>query len=243
MKPVVIIGQTRGGSSYVQNLIENFFGLSRKNGLPPNSLKEPWAFHGEKHSDEEIKNEYKKLISFIEQGIKKYPTFIIKDHIQHYSRYKDIFGEEFPFDEIYRDFYRIKITRTSLLEMSFSLAIAIASERYNVFFQKDTRSFFINKILFLNCMERIIEFDNQRKKWESKSILYDDSIRYEELTGNPEIDRLKFKLTADPTISGGPLTVQIIKRNDYHIVVKNWQELEELYHEKIFYYTEKYSKK
>lgn len=240
MHPIVITGMTRGGSSYLHNMVATYYGIRNFIELPPNYLTEPWRAitnpHDIRHDPLHVQQERcLEMVHRIHKEIHEYPVYIVKDHVQHYYYYEKIMGEPFPFDHIYKNFHRILITRREHLEMTFSLAISMATNTWNDFYKNKNNKLTIENDLFLRAQELIFNYDNTMNNWIKRGIRYDDTVCYEDMSGVAEKDRFKLQTTSGHRDT--PLEVAIIKRKPYKDVVINWKELEDIYHGNVLHKT------
>lgn len=234
MHPIVITGQTRGGSSYIHNLVATYYGIRNFKKHPRNYVLEPWGdiTNPLKIQNDPIEVQQERCLEMIyriHKEIHEYPVYIIKDHVQHYKYYELIMGEPFPFDRIYKNFHRILITRKDHLAMTFSLAISLTTKTWNDFGRRRDINISIPHEIFLQAKNLILSYHGDMVNWRQRGIRYDDIISYESLTGDAEKDRFKLQTTSGHRES--PLRVVITRRKSYKDAVKNWQELEKLYHD------------
>lgn len=122
---VMIIGVSRGGSTYTRQMIQLYMGMGPHQG-DGNVFNEP--IHPQNVIDSEL--EPAQFYAGVARDIRSESPCVVKDHIQHYKNYKHVTGDKFPFSEWYEGFYKIKLTRTNLKQMVFSACIARARNEW-----------------------------------------------------------------------------------------------------------------
>lgn len=215
---VVILGISRGGTTYVRQLFQLHMGLPYRGERVFNEeFRNAWE-RGE--SNDNVNEEYESLINKLKtiEG-----TVVSKDHIQHYMMYRHIMGEEFPFNEVYKDYYKIKLVRTNIKHMAYSVAIALTTGRFfNI--DDDTKVDVDLEVYKHNLMEHI--------KGCTELLLFDADfdqiINYDELSGDQVSDQKMFRPLA-ATARELPITIK--KRPPYQDVINNIDELDIVYNE------------
>jgi hypothetical protein len=165
-------------------------------------------------------NEFEKLIHKKMEEIKN-NGILVKDQILHYSRYEKITAEYFPFDELYKDFYKIKIVRKSYNDLVLSLCIAHVTNRWHLWEGQyiDLKPVYIDKETFEKCCD--IQYHYQKAITETE-LNFDEVVYYEDLVGDPNKDIKKIKLFSDAEVD----RVMVEKNPPSLEMISNKEEVE-----------------
>lgn len=211
---VVILGISRGGTTYLRQLIQMYWGLG--------PYQDEYGVFNEELNPMYVGDNIENFYSSVKQKINDVKSnCIVKDHIQHYTFYKNKMGSEFPFNEWYSDFYKIKLLRTNIKNTSLSVSIA-----------KETKQWFNMQDIKLITVD-----PNQYRKdldSHSKSTInlinfksdFDMVIDYDELGNGVIPDQKKFP-DLFPIQKDVNLTIK--KRPPYDEVIENINELYDVY--------------
>ena len=213
---ILIVGLTRGGTTYVEHLFQRYMRVA-----DPNVFNEPFR-----------NNRSKQELLQAVQDIQLHGV-IVKDHVQHYELYGSITGEPFPF-HIYDKFYKIKLLRSDFKGSIMSLAISRKWGKYNDF----KNATILNEKLHITQDELSQAYASQYKNYKQMEtfdkIEFNEVVDYEDLTGQPDKDKEKFKgmfRAIDKNYSGEYKDITIKKRKPYTFTIENLAEVEGWYEE------------
>lgn len=232
---ILIVGMPRGGSTYMYNLLSKYNGLSFDSA---HICNEPFGTIRLEYRKMEI-DDFNYLHSLYEQRLNSIKNIIdndshcvIKDHIQNYRSYEDDLGTKFPFDSLYKDFYKIKLIRNDFKALVYSLAIAKTTRAFYVFNEEDN-------VTQVTIDKEMLQYSIDHQ-WDILNLLYtdinkyDEVVVYDDLSGDPTVDQQLIQYTKDDIRD---IKIELLKANKHQQSIANYDEVEHWFTE----YTQKLS--
>ena len=183
MDKILLVGTPRSGTTYIKYLVQEATGL------------EPWSagVHSEPYRPIIRQYEQDKKVDNFRKNFLKTATdirkhgILVKDQILHYKNYNDITNRKFPFDVIYKDFYKVRIIRDDFKNLVLSLCVAKETNQWHKWKGQTSNidTVRISRKVFDSCIK--IQKTYQRAIYET-TIQFDQTIYYEDLTSNPSQD-------------------------------------------------------
>jgi hypothetical protein len=155
---------------------------------------------------------------------------IVKDHVHHYEMFEKETGQPFPY-EIYDDFYKIKLLRSNFKSIIMSLVVSRKWGKYNDF-KGDTilnEKLHIDRELLTDAYDS--QLKNHKKMKAFNKFQFNETVDYEDLTGEPDMDKEKFDFFRKTYYSGSgdKKDIEIQKRKPYTWTIENLSEVEDWY--------------
>lgn len=220
---VLIVGLPRSGTTYVQQLLRHYMKVPRSN-----ILIEPFRSSIGTEFPVITKKTPEEWLQSIEDV--KQNGIIVKDHVHHYEMFEKETGQPFPY-EIYDKFYKIKLLRSNFKSGVMSLVVSRKWGKYNDF-KGDTilsEQLYISQDLLTDAYNSQIK--NYKKMEVFDKMQFDETIDYDDLTGNPGKDKEKFDFFRKTYYSGSgdKKEIEIQKRRPYTWTIENLAEVEDWY--------------
>ena len=222
---VLIVGLPRSGTTYVQQLFRHYMKVDRHN-----LINEPFRSNvGTAYpvTSKKTTEEWLQSVEHVKQN-----GVIVKDHAHHYEMFENETGQPFPY-EIYDDFYKIQLLRSNFKSGVMSLVVSRKWGKYNDF-KGDT---ILNEKLHIDRELLTDAYKSQlkhTKKMEAfNKFQFNETVDYEDLTGEPDQDKEKFDFFRKTYYSGSgdKKDIEIQKRKPYTWTIENLSEVEGWYEE------------
>lgn len=225
MNKVLIVGMPRAGTTYVLHLMSAYLDTMHLSE-PIGSVLVDWRASGKDVS--EIPQLFKNAVTSIRQYVDDNDKCVIKDHIQNYRSYGKHTGKTYPWEKLYKDFYKIKLFRRDFKALVFSMAISKTTRVFNVANKDElVRSVTIDETFFKQVL--IDQWDILQLMYEDK-LEYDEVVYFDDFTGDPVEDQKLLAYTRDNIKN---IYVPIKKANPHREVISNYDELEKIFNESV----------